>query len=184
VTDRLRLRVLVPGPSEISDIKTYKYSKASDEVTSTTPSHKECRERFANAVHQVALRSFHEVFESDRRGLIQTISLYTVVELNDKRVLQDVGSYRYHHPLENAVAYRARLDGIGARIAELVKAGTAIEKSNTRGSRTYGSDVERIEGVSKPVSAAAGGGSPPSLSQRQPCRSQLRSCRRPFTDSR
>ena len=71
----LRLRVLMPGPSEISDIKAYKYSKASDEITSTTLSQKECRERYASAVHQVALRSFHEVFESDRRGLIQTISL-------------------------------------------------------------------------------------------------------------
>jgi hypothetical protein len=71
----LRLRVLVPGPTEISDIKAYKYSKASDEISSTTLSQKECRERFASAVHQVALRSFHEVFEADRRGLIQTISL-------------------------------------------------------------------------------------------------------------
>jgi len=71
----LRLRVLMPEPSGISDIKAYKYSKASDEITSTTLSQKECRERFASAVHQVALRSFHEVFESDRRGLIQTISL-------------------------------------------------------------------------------------------------------------
>lgn len=53
-----------------------------------------------------------------------------VVELNDERVLQEVGIYRYHHPLENAVAYRARLDEVAARIAELVKAGTAIEKSN------------------------------------------------------
>ena len=71
----LRLRVLVPGPSEIPDTKAHKYSKASDEITSTTLSQKECRGRFASAVHQVALRSFHEVFESDRRGLIQTISL-------------------------------------------------------------------------------------------------------------
>jgi hypothetical protein len=71
----LRLRVLVPGPNEMSEIKAYKYSKASDEITSTTLSQKECRERYASAVHQVALRSFHEVFESDRRGLIQTISL-------------------------------------------------------------------------------------------------------------
>jgi hypothetical protein len=54
----------------------------------------------------------------------------SVVELNDERVLQDVGIYRYHHPLENAVAYRERLDEIGARIAELVKVGAAIEKSN------------------------------------------------------
>jgi restriction system protein len=51
----LRLRVLVPEPSGISDIKAYKYSKASDEITSTTLSQKECRERFASAVHQVAL---------------------------------------------------------------------------------------------------------------------------------
>jgi restriction system protein len=71
----LRLRVLVPGPSEIPDTKAYKYSKASDEITSTTLSQKDCRDRFASALHQVALRSFHEVFESDRRGLIETISI-------------------------------------------------------------------------------------------------------------
>lgn len=53
-----------------------------------------------------------------------------VVLLDDERVLQDVGIYRYHHPLENAVAYRERLDGIVARIAEMIKSGTAIEMSN------------------------------------------------------
>jgi len=53
-----------------------------------------------------------------------------VVELNDERVLQDVGIYRYHHPLENALAYRERLDDLAARIAEMIKAGAAIEKSN------------------------------------------------------
>jgi hypothetical protein len=53
-----------------------------------------------------------------------------VVILDDERVLQDVGIYRYHHPLENALAYRERLDGISSRIAEMVKAGAAIEKSN------------------------------------------------------
>jgi Domain of unknown function (DUF4041)/Meiotically up-regulated gene 113 len=54
-----------------------------------------------------------------------------VVLLDDERVLQSVGIYRYHHPLENAAAYRARLDDLAARIAELVKSGLAIEKSNT-----------------------------------------------------
>ena len=54
----------------------------------------------------------------------------SVVVLDDERVLQDVGIYRYHHPLENALAYRERLDGISSRIAEMVKAGAAIEKSN------------------------------------------------------
>jgi hypothetical protein len=53
-----------------------------------------------------------------------------VVVLDDERVLQDVGIYRYHHPLENAIAYRERLDDIATRIAETIKAGAAIEKSN------------------------------------------------------
>lgn len=53
-----------------------------------------------------------------------------VIELDDERVLQDVGIYRYHHPLENALAYRARLDDIATRIAEVVKSGAAIEISN------------------------------------------------------
>ena len=74
-TAELRLRVLVPGPSEISAIKSYKYTKATDEITTTSLSQKDCRDRYAGAIHQVALRSFHEVFESDRRGLIKTISL-------------------------------------------------------------------------------------------------------------
>ena len=50
--------------------------------------------------------------------------------LDDERVMQDVGIYRYHHPLENAVAYRDRLDQLSARIADAVKLGAAIEKSN------------------------------------------------------
>ena len=74
-TAELGLQVRVPGPNDVSDIKQYKYTKASDEITSTSLSQKECRERYAGAIHQVALRSFHEVFESDRRGLIKTISL-------------------------------------------------------------------------------------------------------------
>ena len=53
-----------------------------------------------------------------------------VIILDDERVLQNVGIYRYHHPLENAPAYRERLDAISMRIAEMVKAGSAIEKSN------------------------------------------------------
>lgn len=53
-----------------------------------------------------------------------------VVVLDDEWVLQDVGIYRYHHPLESAVAYKDRLDDLGSRVAELVKADRAIEKSN------------------------------------------------------
>lgn len=52
------------------------------------------------------------------------------MNLDDESVLQEVGIYRYHHSLENAVAYRERLNSISARIAGMVKAGSAIEKSN------------------------------------------------------
>lgn len=53
-----------------------------------------------------------------------------IVVLNDERVLQDVGIYRYHHPLENAAAYQERLKDLMARIADAVKTDHAIEKSN------------------------------------------------------
>lgn len=52
-----------------------------------------------------------------------------VVQLDDEAVLQSVGIYRYHHPLENAAMYRDRLDELEARIAQLVKDGRAIEAS-------------------------------------------------------
>jgi hypothetical protein len=47
---------------------------------------------------------------------------------NDEHVLQDVGIDRYHHPLDNAVAYQARLAELSARIAKMVKADAAIQK--------------------------------------------------------
>lgn len=52
------------------------------------------------------------------------------VVLDDDRVLQSVGIYRYHHPLETAAAFKERLDDLSSRIAESVKTGTAIVASN------------------------------------------------------
>ena len=49
-----------------------------------------------------------------------------VVELNDQRVLQDVGIYRYHHPLEDAAAYEDRLAAINVQIDNIVKANRAV----------------------------------------------------------
>jgi restriction system protein len=97
----LRLTVAVPGPAEVSDIKAYKYTKASDAITSVALSQKECRERYASAIHQVALRSFHEVFESDRRALIRTISLAVGTNTVDPAT-----GRRAHIPLVIAAAGR------------------------------------------------------------------------------
>lgn len=79
----LRLRVAVPPPSALTSVKQYKYSKGKDEITSSSLPQKVCKERYASAVHQVALRSLHEVFEADRRGLIQTIALEVGTETTD-----------------------------------------------------------------------------------------------------
>ena len=52
------------------------------------------------------------------------------VVLSDELVLQEVGIYRYHHPLESAAEYQERLAELDSEIAEFIKRGRAIEKSN------------------------------------------------------
>ena len=52
------------------------------------------------------------------------------VVLSDEIVLQEVGIYRYHHPLESAADYQERLADLDSEIAEFIKLGRAIEKSN------------------------------------------------------
>jgi hypothetical protein len=49
-----------------------------------------------------------------------------VIELSDQRVLQDVGIYRYHHPLEDAAAYKERLHALEQQIDAVVKDGKAV----------------------------------------------------------
>lgn len=53
-----------------------------------------------------------------------------LVELNDAVLLQQVGIYEYHHPLENADAYKERLTDLRGRIKDQVKAGAAILSSD------------------------------------------------------
>lgn len=48
------------------------------------------------------------------------------IELSDQRVLQEVGIYRYHHPLEDAAAYKARLTSLETQIEGIVRAGRAV----------------------------------------------------------
>lgn len=73
--------------------------------------------------------------EAENASLRQQLTIAStssdeVVQLDDHKVLQDVGIYRYHHPLENAAAYLPRLQSVETRIAALVRDGGAIEKSN------------------------------------------------------
>jgi hypothetical protein len=83
-TAELTLRVTVPEPTRLPSAKHFKFVKASDEIVPVPLSQKECKDRYARAVHQVALRSIHEVFEADRRGLIRTIALEVVTSAIDE----------------------------------------------------------------------------------------------------
>ncbi|GAB3917828.1 hypothetical protein GCM10011575_41960 [Microlunatus endophyticus] len=53
-----------------------------------------------------------------------------LVELNDAMLLQQVGIYEYHHPLENAEAYRQRLAEIREKIKTAIRGKTAILASD------------------------------------------------------
>ena len=75
VTAELSLRVEIPAPDTLPDTKNHRYVKAKDEISASKLSQKAQKDRYASAVQQVALRSLHEVFEADRRELIQTIAL-------------------------------------------------------------------------------------------------------------
>jgi len=52
------------------------------------------------------------------------------VELDDEKVLQEVGIYRYHHPLENAAEYKDALVDLSQRIKDMVKTGDAVLASD------------------------------------------------------
>jgi restriction system protein len=78
----LRLRVVIPPPDQLPRVMAYRYNKPADEIIETSLSQKACKDRYAGAVHQLALRTLHEIFEADRRGAIQTLSLEVGTETN------------------------------------------------------------------------------------------------------
>ncbi|MGZ4409694.1 MAG: hypothetical protein ACXVY6_13020 [Gaiellaceae bacterium] len=71
----LTLNIKVPAPAEMPTVKEHKYSKSKDEITQTSLTLKDQKERYTSAICQTAVRSLHEIFEADRDGRISTISL-------------------------------------------------------------------------------------------------------------
>ena len=76
----LEIRLRLPQPSDLPTAKGYKYIKPKDEITETSQTAREQRDRFNNLVHAIVLRTMHEVWESDRLGHVNTISLTAGVE--------------------------------------------------------------------------------------------------------
>lgn len=123
----LQLKVVIPGPEHMPTTRAYRYVKAKDEITATPMSQKEARERYASIVHSVALRSLHEIFEADRRGLIRAISL----ELGTETLSPATGRETYvpfvsvateREPFElidlSAVVPAATLEHLGAVVSK------------------------------------------------------------------
>lgn len=90
-TAELTLRVTIPGPDTVPTIKVYKFTKSTDKIAETQLSQKDIKDRYAGIVHAVALRSLHEVFEADRRGLIRSTSL----ELGTRAISPATGRETY-----------------------------------------------------------------------------------------
>jgi restriction system protein len=71
----ITLQVNIPEPSTLPSVKEYRYVKAKDEITTSQLAAKAQKDRYAAAVHQVAVRTIHEVFEADRAGKIHSVTL-------------------------------------------------------------------------------------------------------------
>ncbi len=85
-TAELRIRVLVPAPKEIPDIKEHQYDAITDEITTTLLSYQDQKNRYTQAVQQSVIRSLHEIFEADRRALIHRISLALGTQADDQNI--------------------------------------------------------------------------------------------------
>ncbi len=139
----LRLRVLVPGPGDVPTTKAFKYTKSTDEISTASLSQKACKDRYASAVAQVALRSIHEIFEADRRGIIRTIALEVGTETIDPATGREsyvlfvaVGAEREVFMALNLanVVPNATLVHLGAAVSKNPFGLVATEASGIRGS--------------------------------------------------
>ena len=79
-TRELTMSVTVPEPASLPSVKEYRYVKAKDEIAESQLSAKAQKDRYTAAVHQVAVRTLHEVFEADRAGKIHSIALTVGVD--------------------------------------------------------------------------------------------------------
>ena len=73
------------------------------------------------------------VFQENRdeiRRQVEAELRSQLVELNDQLVIQEAGVYTYHHPLENAAAYKDALNSLQNEIRVLIKNNRAILASS------------------------------------------------------
>lgn len=74
-TKELTIRLELPAPGDLPTARQYKYVRARDEITTTEQTQKEQRERYSALLNNMTLRTLHEVWEADRGGKVDSISL-------------------------------------------------------------------------------------------------------------
>jgi hypothetical protein len=109
-----------------SDRGKHAASEPADDISAATaptpePSRDVIPRTNSSASDQSELDTVREQIDQARREL---------VELNDAILLQQVGIYEYHHPLENAEQYKEALVAVRQEVKEFVKDGTAILASD------------------------------------------------------
>ncbi len=125
--NELTLTVLVSPPERLPEEKEYRFVKARDEITASLLTKKDLKARYADVIHQVALRSIHEIFEADRTGHVNTIALSVATDgidpatgLPDRRVFVAVAAERssfVSFDLTNIVPL-ATLQHLGASVSK------------------------------------------------------------------
>ncbi|MBI1381747.1 MAG: hypothetical protein GC161_11750 [Planctomycetaceae bacterium] len=124
----LSVTAFIPPPTHIPTAQSFKYNKSADEIVASEMSKKAQKDRYASIAHQVALRTLHEVFEADRRGLIRSIALVVGTATVDPATGHDTTI-----PFVAVAAEREQFQAINlARVtpdATLVRLGASLSKS-------------------------------------------------------
>lgn len=94
---------------------------ASDDASARSPEASEA------ATSEIAALRARVSELSDELTRLQALA---AVDLDDERVLQEVGIYRYHHPLEHAAEYKGELDSLNGEIKDMIRAGDAVLASD------------------------------------------------------
>jgi hypothetical protein len=102
------------------------------------------------------LRGEHrQVLDADRRAVLQEIAQargdlaalqHQLIPFTEEAVFQDVGIFRYHHPLQDAEAYKQALAAIQADMKDMARAGDAVRCTssfNYNGSSNQGARLAR-----------------------------------------
>lgn len=91
-TRELTIELKFPAPSDLPAARQYKYVRASDEITATAQTQKEQKDRYAGLVNNMTLRTLHEVWEADRAGRVESISLVGSVSHVDPATGKDTST--------------------------------------------------------------------------------------------